>query len=91
MRGTYTRWTRRADTGLLVADLLGFPVGVVADPGAGRTTLTVPAERDCVELGPDEARMLGVRLVEAAALSDADRAVRLVGELANGRGTGVLS
>lgn len=76
IRGTYTRWTRRADTGQLHADLLGFPVGVAADPAVGRTTLTVPADRAVVELGPDEARMLGVRLIEGAALADADRAVR---------------
>lgn len=65
----YTRWTRR-DSGLLCADLLGM-----------RHDVVVHHDERLVELAgtpytPDEARLLGVRLIEAAALADGDRAVR---------------
>jgi hypothetical protein len=68
----YTRWTRRTD-GTLKADLLGMP-SIVADPAAGEVrffeTGTLAA------WSPDEARLVGVRLIEAATMADAERAIR---------------
>lgn len=72
LRG-YTRWTRRNPTGILTADLLGVRHPIKADPAAG----TVYHGDE--EYTPDTARMIGVRLIEAAALADAQRAVREVG------------
>jgi hypothetical protein len=67
----YTRW-RRGPHGVLTADMLGFPAELV---------LRVNPNTQQVDLGgryltPDEARMLGVRLVDAAVLADGDAAVR---------------
>lgn len=75
MRGTYTRWTR-TEGGPLRADILGSKFDVRADSDSGRTILTM--NNTSVQLDPDEARMIGVRLIEAAALSDGDRSVRLI-------------
>lgn len=75
----YTRWRRtRPLVGnggqlipvRLVADLLGISVPVEAWPAEGRVVL------DGALLSPDEARLIGVRLIEAAALADGDRAIR---------------
>lgn len=71
MRGTYSRWTERAD-GALVADILGTDTSVVAASASGTVAVTVPNR----PISPDEARMIGVRLIEAAALADGDRAIR---------------
>jgi hypothetical protein len=71
MRGTYSRWTRDED-GTLEADILGADTSVVAVPTSGTVSVTVPKR----PLSPDEARMIGVRMIEAAALADGDRAVR---------------
>jgi hypothetical protein len=67
----YTRWTELGD-GLLAADLLGsrFPISV--DPSSGRVFM---GEH---EMEPDEARMIGVRLIEAATRADGDRTVRAI-------------
>ena len=70
MRGTYTRWTLIGRK--LVADILGTDTNIEADPETGTVSATVP-ERP---MSPDEARMIGVRFIEAAALADADRAIR---------------
>lgn len=79
MRGTYTRWTRRSGDPL-VADILGSRISITADPeeGLSRLTLCDDDVKVALDLDPDEARMIGVRLIEAAALSDADRAIRTV-------------
>lgn len=73
LRGSYSRWTggsRAAD--VLVADLVGGPQ-ITANPQTGK----VHAEGiDGQEMSPDLARMIGVRLIEAAALADAERAIR---------------
>lgn len=71
MKGTYFRWTRN-DTGTLSADILGPEIDVTANPIAGTVFLTAPDR----SLSPDEARMVGVRLIEAASIADADRAIR---------------
>jgi len=65
---SYTRWTR--DGALLHADILGARFAIAADPGQGKALL------DGAHLSPDEARLIGVRLIEAAALADGDRAIR---------------
>ena len=70
MRGTYTRWTLSGSR--LVADILGADTDVQADPETGTVSAVVPGRA----LSPDEARMIGVRLVEAAALADGDRCIR---------------
>lgn len=70
MRGTYTRWT--TDGGRLTADILGADTDVQADLTAGTVDAVVPDRA----LSPDEARMIGVRLIEAAALADGDRCIR---------------
>jgi hypothetical protein len=73
MRGTYSRWTReRGDSSSLTADILGDDTQVLAHPGSGKVEAVVPAR----PLSPDEARMIGVRLIEAAALADGERAIR---------------
>lgn len=70
LKGTYTRWTQVGDA--LAADILGADTSVVADPQSGRISATVPDR----PMSPDEARMIGVRLIEAAALADGDRCIR---------------
>ncbi len=65
MRGTYYRWSEDRQ-GNLYADILGTEMTLSAVPGIGEIWATVPNRA----LSPDEARMLGVRLIEAAALSD---------------------
>ena len=68
----YTRWTK-TDRGL-VADLLGgFDISVL---DAGGVSPLVTLDMDDEYLTPDEARLIGVRLIEAAALADGDRAIR---------------
>ena len=80
----YTRWQAIAVASgpddphpdALRADLLGMPFGVTAFPGRAVVELhTVPLQPP-LDLSPDEARLLGVRLIEAAALADGDRAIR---------------
>jgi hypothetical protein len=65
----YTRWTATAD-GALTADLLGVRDPITAVPADG-----VVRHGDQT-YSPDLARMVGVRLIEGAALADAHRAVR---------------
>jgi hypothetical protein len=72
MRGTYFRWTRRHGAGELVADILGQDVSITADPATGLVQATVPGH----PMDADTCRMVGVRLIEAAALADAGRSVR---------------
>lgn len=82
MRGTYFRWTRvRAIDGtenlaeqpeFLRADILGTDTSIEAYPADGTVCAEVPGR----PLDPDEARMIGVRLIEAAALADNGRSVR---------------
>jgi hypothetical protein len=69
----YTRWTggARADDPM-VADLLGGP-RIEADPSTGKVSLT---DVSTAPMSPDLARMIGVRLIEAAALADGNRAIR---------------
>lgn len=67
----YTRWTESAD-GHLEADLIGMRFTVAVHPVAGKVVLHHHDE----PMPPDEARMLGVRLIEAAALADGHRAIR---------------
>lgn len=68
----YTRWTR-SDVGL-AADILGARILIVADPGAGMVHVDLPDPAG--RLSPDEARLYGVRLIEAAGLADGERAIR---------------
>jgi hypothetical protein len=76
MRGTYFRWTRIRATDdqpeLLSADILGTETNIEAHPATGHVRASIPRR----PLDPDEARMIGVRLIEAAALADNDRSVR---------------
>lgn len=72
----YTRWreARPAPDRVLVADLLGTPVRVLAHVGKGKVQLGDD------EMSPDYARLIGVRLIEAAAIADGDRAIRSMPE-----------
>lgn len=73
IQDTYYRWTQLAGNhGSLLADILGADVGIVADPTTGRVTAVIPDR----PMDPDTARMVGVRLIEAAALADNGRSVR---------------
>ncbi|HVL62399.1 MAG TPA: hypothetical protein VM430_13465 [Microbacterium sp.] len=73
MKGTYYRWTRDADApARLDADILGSDTSITADTLGGVVLVTVPHRA----LSPDEARMIGVRLVEAAALAGMTDSVR---------------
>jgi hypothetical protein len=67
---TYTRWTESDDAGVLLADLLGTRHDIAARPASGHVLF------DGQEMAPDEARMYGVRLIEAASLADGPRAIR---------------
>ena len=69
MLRNYTRW-RQDPTGRLIADILGCPVTVAVDPPTAAVLLGDLA------LSPDEARLIGVRLIDAAVLADGDRAIR---------------
>lgn len=72
MQGTYFRWTRTPKQRAVRADILGADVDIVADPATGLVTAKIP-ERP---MDRDTARMLGVRLIEAAALADDARSIR---------------
>lgn len=74
MRGTYYRWTgsRDPEDGILHADILGVETIISADPENGRVYASVPAG----PMDPDTARMIGVRLIEAAVLADNGRSIR---------------
>ena len=69
MLRNYTRW-RHGEDGRLDADILGARTAITADP---RTATVGLGDLD---LSPDEARMLGVRLIDAAVLADGSRAIR---------------
>lgn len=76
----YTRWvmgddpTKVGQIRPLHADILGASYQLTAYPEAG--TIVLDRLEELLSLSPDEARMLGVRLIEAAALADGDRAIR---------------
>lgn len=73
MQGTYYRWTRDRDVpSILEADILGSDTQIVANIGDGMIGAVVPSR----PLSPDEARMIGVRLIEAAALAGMSSSVR---------------
>lgn len=72
----YTRWTAGARAGdAITADILG---GVTISAVPGSATI-VATGIDGEPMNPDMARMIGVRLIEAAALADGERAIRKVG------------
>lgn len=70
MRGTYFRWARTGER--LRADILGADIDIVADPDSGLVTAEIPGR----PMDADTCRMVGVRLIEAAALADNGRSVR---------------
>lgn len=71
MLRNYTRWRQEADrTGRLHADILGARLAIEVDTTDSRVLV------DGTPLSPDEARMIGVRLIDAAVLADGDRAIR---------------
>lgn len=73
LKGTYYRWSQiDGENGSLLADILGADVGIIADPTTGHITASIPSR----PIDPDTARMIGVRLIEAAALADNGRSVR---------------
>jgi hypothetical protein len=69
MLRNYTRW-RQGTPGQLYADILGARVQIEVNTEDGRVLL------DGTALSPDEARLIGVRLIDAAVLADGDRAIR---------------
>lgn len=67
----YTRWREaQRSPRVLVADILSTPVRILTHVGQGKVMLGDDA------LSPDEARLLGVRLIDAAVLADGERAIR---------------
>ncbi len=72
MLRNYTRWTRRANSTEMKADILGSRIDIECRPETGVTQLALESASTTVTvlLDPDEARMIGVRLIESAALSD---------------------
>jgi hypothetical protein len=78
VKGTYFRWTRerkingRAGDATLHADILGADIDITADPTTGLVRASIPG----APLDADSARMIGVRLIEAAVLADNGRSVR---------------
>lgn len=77
LKGTYYRWTKQAgqradETVSYAADILGTDTNVVAVPEEGLVYASIPSRG----LSPDEARMIGVRLIEGATLADNGRSVR---------------
>lgn len=75
MKGTYYRWTRARGVNAipsLHADILGADVDITADPENGVVHVQIPTR----PMDPDTARMIGVRLIEGAALADNGRSVR---------------
>lgn len=67
----YTRWAEVAHE-TYHADILGADVKIRANASTGLVVVGVPDRA----ITPDEARMIGVRLIEAAAMADAGRAIR---------------
>lgn len=75
----YTRWIRSSASGHLHADILtsgpyddpNDVPSIAANPAAGNVFAYIKGS-----LSPDEARLYGVRLIEAAALADGERAIR---------------
>lgn len=72
MRGTYFRWTKDAEDDSLHADILGADIDIMADPANGLVVAKIPGR----PMDVDTARMIGVRLIEAAALADNGRSIR---------------
>lgn len=71
MQGTYYRWTLTTTTNRLKADILG-QTDIRADKEAG----LVRADLIPQTMDSDEARLIGVRLIEAAVLADDGRSIR---------------
>lgn len=70
----YSRWSRgRSRTS---ADILGPAVRIEYDTDAGRVHVAVGEGAAPVNADPDTARMIGVRLIEAATRAEGDRRVR---------------
>jgi hypothetical protein len=74
MQGTYWRWTRSEVSPVYQADILGSDTLIGADAERHEVNAVIPAR----PLSPDEARMIGVRLIEAAALCSADQVTRVI-------------
>ena len=75
MQGTYFRWTLRhggQGKDVYVADILASETAISAIPSTGMVMAEVPDR----PISPDEARMIGVRLIEAAVLADNARSIR---------------
>lgn len=71
LRGTYTRWTRERNGRALSAGILS-DVEIIVDLPNGRVITDIPGR----PMRPDEVRMVGVRLIEAASLADGERTIR---------------
>lgn len=79
MPKNYTRWTRRGNSSEMKADILGSRIDIECAPETRTTRLGLSSASTTVTilLDPDEARMIGVRLIESEALSDGD-AIRVM-------------
>lgn len=74
MKGTYYRWTRDAHVPVeLHADILGADTNITVNTSSGGLISASLPERG---MSPDEARMVGVRLIEAATLAGSSDAIR---------------
>ncbi|MDG4791885.1 hypothetical protein O7626_39415 [Micromonospora sp. WMMD1102] len=65
----YTRWRAQPD-GTLHADILSAKLDITVQPATGLVRVGEHV------LTPDESRMIGVRLIDAAVLADGERAIR---------------
>jgi hypothetical protein len=71
----YFRWTRTAGD-WLKADILIPGVFIAYSPGESIVKAAVGSVSNVVELDPDTARMIGVRLIEAASRAEANSKTR---------------
>lgn len=76
MRG-YTRWTKRGTD--IRADIMSPAIDITARPMTGDVLVSL-SKSSVITLTPDEARLYGVRLIEAATLADGDRTIREAAE-----------
>jgi hypothetical protein len=70
--GGYFRWTETEKSDVFRADILGTETEIIASKARGMVSATMPTRW----LDADEARMIGVRLIEAAVLADSWRSIR---------------
>ena len=71
----YARWTQVEDN-TLRADILGADNERLPTIEVDTARRTINLGNEFFNLTPDEARLIGVRLIDAAVLADGDRVIR---------------